>query len=281
MRKIIIIACLLWSGSLIGQANTSYVIYAKERVIAYEKLVKQLSKKEVILFGELHDDSIAHVLELQLSQDLFQLFPNKLAIGAEMFETHQADYLQQFLKTGDLKTLTDSTKLWSNFLSDYYPTLRFAQENEIPYYATNIPRKYASHVFKKGLASLDTLSKKERLLMCPLPFPFDSTLSQYKECIQMGIDMHASGINFALAQAIKDATMAWNIVTALQTNEKLIHFNGSFHSNYYEGIYWYIKHYRPNTNIATIAVMKQSEFNRRRDAYLADFLIVVTDRKNN
>lgn len=279
MEKLILITCLLLSSSIFGQENVGYTIHAKERVISYEKLVKQLSKKEVVLFGELHDDSIAHVLEYELSRDLFQLFTQSFSLGAEMFETHQATYLQQFLETGNLKALTDSTKLWSNFLSDYYPTLRFAQENGIPYYATNIPRKYASMVFKKGIQSLDTLTEKERAFICPLPFTFDSTLSQYKECIQMGIDMHASGINFALAQAIKDATMGWNIAQALKTHQHVLHFNGSFHSNYYQGIYWYINHYRPKTKIATIAVIKKSEFKYKRDSYLADYVIIVDDKK--
>jgi uncharacterized iron-regulated protein len=269
----------LLSAHAYCQDSTNYVIYAKERTISFEKMAKQLAKKEVVLFGELHDDSIAHVLELELSSYFYNQFPNSFALGAEMFETHQSSYLQKYLASGNLNALTDSTKLWSNFASDYFPTLQFAQVNQIPYYATNIPRKYASLVFKKGINALDSLTVKERALICPLPFPFDSTLSQYKECIQMGIDMHASGMNFALAQAIKDATMAWNITNALRTNEKLLHFNGSFHSNYYQGIYWYIKQYRPKTKIATIAIIKKSEFNHKRDCYIADFVIVVDDKK--
>jgi uncharacterized iron-regulated protein len=279
MKIIFFLIVSILATQVYSQDSSNYIIYAKERTISFEKMAKQLAKKEVVLFGELHDDSIAHVLELELSSYFYNQFPNSFALGAEMFETHQSSYLQKYLASGNLNALTDSTKLWSNFASDYFPTLQFAQVNQIPYYATNIPRKYASLVFKKGINALDSLTVKERALICPLPFPFDSTLSQYKECIQMGIDMHASGMNFALAQAIKDATMAWNITNALRTNEKLLHFNGSFHSNYYQGIYWYIKQYRPKTKIATIAIIKKSEFNHKRDCYIADFVIVVDDKK--
>lgn len=279
MKIIFFLIVSILATQVYSQDSSNYIIYAKERTISFEKMAKQLAKKEVVLFGELHDDSIAHVLELELSSYFYNQFPNSFALGAEMFETHQSSYLQKYLASGNLNALTDSTKLWSNFASDYFPTLQFAQVNQIPYYATNIPRKYASLVFKKGINALDSLTVKERALICPLPFPFDSTLSQYKECIQMGIDMHASGMNFALAQAIKDATMAWNITNALRTNEKLLHFNGSFHSNYYQGIYWYIKQYRPKTKIATIAIIKKSEFNHKRDCYIADFVIIVDDKK--
>ena len=279
MKIIFFFIVSILATQVYSQDSSNYIIYAKERTISFEKMAKQLAKNEVVLFGELHDDSIAHVLELELSSYFYNQFPNSFALGAEMFETHQSSYLQKYLASGNLNALTDSTKLWSNFASDYFPTLQFAQVNQIPYYATNIPRKYASLVFKKGINALDSLTVKERALICPLPFPFDSTLSQYKECIQMGIDMHASGINFALAQAIKDATMAWNITNALRTNEKLLHFNGSFHSNYYQGIYWYIKQYRPKTKIATIAIIKKSEFNHKRDCYIADFVIIVDDKK--
>ena len=279
MKIIFFFIVSILATQVYSQDSSNYIIYAKERTISFEKMAKQLAKNEVVLFGELHDDSIAHVLELELSSYFYNQFPNSFALGAEMFETHQSSYLQKYLASGNLNALTDSTKLWSNFASDYFPTLQFAQVNQIPYYATNIPRKYASLVFKKGINALDSLTVKERALICPLPFPFDSTLSQYKECIQMGIDMHASGMNFALAQAIKDATMAWNITNALRTNEKLLHFNGSFHSNYYQGIYWYIKQYRPKTKIATIAIIKKSEFNHKRDCYIADFVIIVDDKK--
>jgi hypothetical protein len=39
--------------------------------------------------------------------------------------------------------------------------LDFAKQNHIHWIATNIPRKFASQVFKKGVSSLDSLSNEQ------------------------------------------------------------------------------------------------------------------------
>lgn len=194
-----------------------------------------------------------------------------------MMELHQQDELELYLKNGNMKQLEDSTKMWSNFGTDYQPLLEWCQQKQVDYAATNVTRKYASLIFKKGLHSLDTLSDEERKLMCPLPFPFDSTLSQYQELIAMGKEMHASGIDFALAQALKDATMAYSITELLKTKEAVLHLNGSYHSDFHQGIAWYIEQYRKGTKTLTISTVTQDQIKTLEKEHLnkADFIIVV------
>ena len=194
-----------------------------------------------------------------------------------MFELHQSKALSDFMANGDVKQLKDSTKMWSNFDTDYAPLLYWAQKSGIPYYATNVTRKYASLVFKKGLKSLDSLPETEKQFMCPLPFVFDSTLSQYTELIQMGKEMHASGIDFALAQAIKDATMAYSICSKLEKNGLFLHLNGAFHSDYHQGIMWYIEQYRKGTKVLTISTVSQESLDKLDKEFIgkADFIIVT------
>jgi uncharacterized iron-regulated protein len=271
---------LLFAQNSIAQEPVAYTIFSSEgKVVPYKKMVQELRKKQVVLFGELHDNAIAHWMELLVAQSLYETTGNQLAIGAEMFETHQAPYLAAYLATGDMKTLRDSTKLWSNFGTDYKPLLEFAFNHQVNYFASNVPRKYASMVFKKGTAALDSLSVTEKALMCPLPFAFDSTLTQYKSLIKMGLEMHASGINFAKAQAIKDATMAWFIVQALKTKKQVFHLNGSYHSDFYQSIFWYLKLYQPTITIATISTITQEDLTKLapENKGKADFIIVVDD----
>jgi uncharacterized iron-regulated protein len=196
-----------------------------------------------------------------------------------MFETHQIPYLNKYLSDGNLSALKDSTKLWSNFGTDYRPVLEYAFANKMDYFAANVPRKYASMVFKKGVASLDSLPENEKQLLCPLPYAFDSTLSQYRELIQMGLEMHASGLNFALSQAIKDATMAWNILNALKNHQQVIHFNGAYHSDFHQSIEWYLKNYQPSITVGTISTVTQPNVSKLDPEHKgrADFIIVVDE----
>jgi uncharacterized iron-regulated protein len=268
-------------STVYAQDVKSYAVFTgKGKKSSYTKMLNTVSESNVILFGELHDNSIAHWLQLVLAQDLTEMYGGKLAFGSEMFEMHQAKFLLQYLIDGNAKAFTDSTKLWSNFATDYKPVVDFAKDNKMLYFAANVPRKYASLVFKKGTEALDSLPVNEKALLCPLPFPFDSTLSQYKELIKMGLEMHASGINFAKAQAIKDATMAWNICERLKIYSTILHFNGSYHSDFHQGIEWYIHQYNSTASVSTISTVTQSQLKILDEEFLgkADFIIVVDER---
>lgn len=280
--KTILISCLLLLQTKLGWSQTPavYKIYSSEgKEVSYRKMEKELSEKQVVLIGELHDNAVVHWIELLLTKSFFASKGTQLAVGSEMFETHQSVWLKKYLKDGNLKALRDSTKLWSNFGTDYKPVLEFAYTNKLEYFAANVPRKYASLVFKKGLASLDSLPEGEKKLFCPLPYPFDSTLSQYRELIKMGMEMHASGLNFALSQAIKDATMAWNITQALQTHQQVIHFNGAYHSDFHQSIEWYLHYYQPSVRVGTVTTVTQADVYKLEGANKgrADFIIVVDE----
>ena len=261
-----------------AQDLPAYRIFtAQGKATTYEKMAKDLSDEELVLFGELHDNAVAHWLQLELTKRLFQANGTKLALGAEMFETHQDKYLQKYLADGDDKAFRDSTKLWSNYGTDYKPLVDFARANSLNFFAANVPRKYASLIFKKGPEYLDTLAASEKALLCPLPFPFDSTLTQYQELIKMGMEMHASGINFAKAQAIKDATMAHFINKNWSKGKQVIHFNGSYHSDKFEGIVWYLKKYNPKLEILTVSTASQDDIEKLapENQGIADFVICV------
>ena len=87
------------------------------------------------------------------------------------------------------------------------------------------------------------------------------------------------GENLPKAQAIKDATMAYFIVKNLQKNSLFIHYNGSYHSDKYEGIFRYIKKSNPKAKITTIATVTQKNISKleTENKNKADFIIVVDE----
>lgn len=247
-----------------SQKKEAYQIYtSKGKKVSYKKMMKDLKKAEITFFGELHDDPIAHWLQYEVTKELAVFMSNKLVLGFEMLESDQQllldDYLKNLVKE---RVFEDSCRCWTNYSTDYKPLVLFGKNNSIPCIATNIPRKYASKVFKEGRESLKMLSSEELTTMCPIDFPIDTTLSQYKLLLEMG--MH-DGANFVAAQAIKDATMAQFIHQNWAIGTHFIHFNGAFHTDFHQGIIWYLKQYRPILNYRSISVVQQEnvgEFNK-------------------
>ena len=82
-----------------------------------------------------------------------------------------------------------------------------------------------------------------------------------------------------MAQAIKDATMAHFIIKNRKNQNLFIHYNGSFHSDFHEGIGWYLKQLDSTLKWVTISSVSQKELDSLENQYInqADFIIVVDD----
>ena len=264
------------------QTKKAFQIYSdKGKKVSYKKLINKAKSTDIVLFGEYHDNPISHWLELELAKDLLSKY--EIVIGAEMLEADDQKLLDNFLK-GDinLSTFDSIANLWSNFEKDYLPIINLAVENNVPVIATNIPRKYARKVYREGgFSSLDSISKEEKKYIAPLPILFDPELPQYKNMLDMmgGHEM----IDIVKAQAIKDATMAYFIQKNRNENSIFFHINGAYHSDFKEGIYWYLKQLNSNINCLTISTVKQENINKfnKENKSRADFIIVVDSDMNS
>lgn len=240
-----------------GQNGISYQLYNKKlKKVSFTKMAKDLSKYDVVLFGEYHDNSMNHWLQLQLTKALYNTKKENLILGAEMFERDNQRQLNQYLN-GEIeaKVLKDSMRLWNNHFTDYHPLVDFAKSNHIEFIATNIPRRYASQVARNGLESLDTIQTNEKKYMMKLPVEVDLETPGYSEMKELLGEHAGSNIdNFIAAQAVKDATMAESIFENHKKGQLFLHFQGNYHSKEYGGIYWYLKKLNPDLKIAVISV---------------------------
>lgn len=260
MKHIFIAILLVVFGSLSAQSIKPYQFYDKKgKEIKTEKLVKELADYDVVFFGENHNSSINHWLQLKITEALYAQKNGQLILGAEMFERDNQSQLNQYLSGKfDAKTLKDSARLWSNFTTDYKPLVDFAKDKKLNFIATNIPRRYASQTSKEGLESLNNLSEKEKKYIAQLPIKVTLDTPGYPEMKAMMGD-HADGtkvMNFISAQATKDATMAESILKNIQAGKTFIHYNGNYHSKEFGGIYWYLKQKNPNLKMAVISVFE-------------------------
>ncbi len=277
MRTKFLSLLLLFTIVLHAQDKKSYQLFDKNgKKVSYDKLLKASLKTQVVLFGEYHNNSVSHWLQLELTKDVAAKTP--VVLGAEMIEADNQTQLNQYLKGEiDQKKLDSTARLWKNYPTDYKPLVDFAKENNFDFIATNIPRRYASMVSKKGFEALETLTSEEKTWIAPQPIPYDASLPGYVEMMKMMGD-HTSP-NMPKAQASKDATMAYFINKNLKANSVFIHYNGTFHSDNFDGINWYLKTYNPSIEIVTISTVEQKDISKleKENHNKADFILVIDE----
>jgi len=252
----------------------------------YDQMLTQLAQADVVLFGEQHNDPIAHWLELQVAKDLARLKgPGKLVLGLEMFERD----VQPLVAGYAAGTVPDSaferqSRPWPNYATDYRPLLQFARQAQVVVVGTNAPRRYAQQVARGSLAALDKLPAAEKSYLVPLPLKVDFDLPGYKNMAAMfggDASAHGGGARHVIeAQALKDATMAHFIRASLAPGQTLLHLNGSYHSDHHDGIVAYLRtQTKTPLRIKTLSVVTQSQLQQldKENVDLADYLIVVPE----
>lgn len=283
MKLISIAAALGISIQLLAQDMPAYRVFTSEGKKAdYGDIIKSCLKADIVFFGELHDDPIAHWLELEVTKSLFAEKGKNLVMGAEMFEADNQLLIDEYLKgVYDASKFEAEVKLWKNYKTDYKPLVELAKTNNLRFIATNVPRRYASVVSKTGFEGLDRLADEAKRYIAPMPFPYDPEVKCYKDMLSMGgmggnIPAHVTA-NLPKAQAVKDATMAHFILSNWTKGNIFVHYNGSYHSRNFEGILWYLMKSRPDLKIITIETVQQKDMDvfDKENINCASFIVAI------
>ncbi|MBQ9229851.1 MAG: ChaN family lipoprotein [Prevotella sp.] len=281
--NVIIASLILGLSTLWGQETPeAYRLYdAKGNAVSYQKMIQDLALQDVVFVGEMHNCVITHWLELRILLSLYQLHGNQMVIGMEMLEADNQliidEYLRDLITTERFET---ETRLWSNYSTDYEPIVSFAYDHHLPLIATNVPRRYANAVKNHGLEWLDSLSEEAKRYLPPLPIPYKEN-EQAQEAFglmaMMGKNKNVNPAWMGQSQALKDATMAWNI--ARHQKGKFIHFNGNYHTDSGDGIIPYLRQYRPGVTLKTVYAVRQEDITTLEKDYLgrADYYICVPE----
>lgn len=268
-----------------AQNKPAYQLFNNDGEIAdYDEMIDDLAAGDMVFFGEYHGNPISHWLQFEMSKSFYDIKGDKLYLGAEMFEAGNQLVINEYLKGfySEDKMIPEITQLWNNYKTDYSPLLNFAKENSLRFIATNIPRRYAAMINERGMDALDELSPEALSLIGPdLERYFDPTVKAYAEMADvMGAHVPDNMLNIQTAQASKDATMAHFALENFNEGDLLIHFEGSYHSNYDQGIIWWVNKIQPGLTIKSITTVMQSEWDEMTDAEkaaIAEYIIVVAD----
>lgn len=275
-----------FSFGQITEQPTSYRLMDKGgREISFATMIAQIKEFDVVFFGEMHNCPVTHWLEYRVMEALQKSIDTKLMVGMEMLEWDNQLIIDEFMQglITEERFLAEA-RLWHNYATDYAPIVDWAKETKAPLVATNVPRRYANSVKNKGWEVLQLFSKEAQQYMPPLPIPtlFDQDDYQAFEAMaHMAGGDATRGQRMAQAQALKDATMAWRIVRSFDVfpSYKMIHFNGSYHSDNHKGIISFLKGYRSSLKVVTIKAVRQETIDKLDEVYegLADYFILIPE----
>jgi uncharacterized iron-regulated protein len=230
----------------------------------FESMVAAIANADVVFVGEQHDDPNTHRLERALLDGLARR-RGDIVLSLEMFERDVQARLDQF-RAGQLPEaeFLASSRPWPRYATDYKPLVDLAIERQWPVIAANIPRPMASEISKAGLDVLAGKSETEKTWFarewtCPTD---DEYYRRFKDV--MGGHTAASDIDrFYAAQCLKDETMAESIATAWAaaaaakpgTRPVVVHYNGSFHSDYGLGTAARVRRRMPDTRTVVVTMI--------------------------
>src|SRR5476651_1811603 len=150
---ILLLICLPFITMAQEIAASHYKIYntSTQKQATVGDIINSMNKADVLFFGEEHNDSTRHILELELFKELEQQYPHKTALSMEMFSTDCQLVLNEYL--GGLireKNLISDARTWPNY-KDYRPLVELAKQSEAPVIAANAPSRYTNMVTRGGL----------------------------------------------------------------------------------------------------------------------------------
>ncbi|WP_442590998.1 ChaN family lipoprotein [Pedobacter sp. AW31-3R] len=276
----LLLSCILSPMVLMAQnPDLPYKIYEvkSKKTIAIPELVKALENTDVFFFGEEHNDSIGHLLEVEIFEQAVKAYPGT-AISMEMFSTDVQPVINEYLDgLISEKNFVKEARAWNNY-KDYRPLIEFAKTNKVDVIAANAATRYSNAVTMKGLEILQQFPAASKSFLPPLPI--DTAEGRYYEKFNETLGGHTMGnMKIYQTQNLWDATMSWSIASYIKSHRKakVFHLNGRFHSDEKLGIAGQLKKHAAKLNITTISCFPSADFDQpdwQKHGHLADYIII-------
>ena len=264
-------------------SENNYRIYSVKlaKEVSLNDIIEEMKNYDVLFFGEEHNDSVGHYLELELLKKMYESYGDKISLSMEMFETDCQLVLNEYLQ-GQIreKNFLKEARAWSNY-RDYKPMIEFAKEKKIGVIAANTPARYVNLAARKSRNALLELSDFAKSFLPPLPYDTatggyyvklkevshmtatavkDTTMKDILKTPSMPtFQMPAYGIH---SQSLWDATMAYSISQYIKKHKgkKIMQVNGKFHSDEGFAIVTQLRKYSPKTKSLIISTASDDSF---------------------
>jgi uncharacterized iron-regulated protein len=240
------------------------------------QLADELAGRDVVYFGELHDNVAGHQVYAELARLLADRRPD-FVLSMEMFERDVQGVVNDYLRGRiDEAAFLKHSRPWKDYARDYRPLVELARCRKLDVIAGNLPRPVAGKV-ASAQGSLSPF----------LPRATTAPMDRYWELFAEAMKEHPGaegGVErMYRAQCAKDDAMAEAIADYLATNPHrqplVIHCNGSFHSDYGLGTAARLAQRAPLAQaaiISMIAVPDVAHADVTNDRKKAHYLLIVT-----
>src|SRR5208283_716241 len=124
-------------------------------VITFLKMIEEIRHSNIILVGEVHDNTEHHAAQLQVIKSLESLSANA-AIGLEMLTSDGQNELNRWLagKMEDEAFIKIYLDYWSLSWQYYRDIFLYAKKHRIPMIGLNVSHEITQKVSQNGFASL-------------------------------------------------------------------------------------------------------------------------------
>lgn len=309
-RKVVLLLALLYTSGVTAQiSDKNYKIYSVSagKEVTLEEIAKDMKSRDVLFFGEEHNDSVTHYLQAKLLEILYSQYGASMALSLEMFDRDVQTVMDEYL-AGSIreKHFNKDARVWSNY-RDYKPMVEFAKKNNLRVICANAPSRYTNLAGRKGQKALAELPAASKNYFAPLPY--DTAQGPYYEKLQ-ALSSHTPApptsnptdtstapavstaaaaapaafsmgdFNLIVAQSLWDATMAYSISEFLKANKgkKVMHVNGRFHSDEGFAVATQLKKYSPKAKTLIISAGSDDSFPNidwSKHKHLGDFIIIT------
>ena len=283
MLKTLLTLILSLAGACLLAQDYSFVEAKTGNVLEISDLARILAQYDIVFFGEWHDDSAVHEAQRELLAALYACQP-RLLLSFEMFERDTQSALDAYLagQTSEEQFLAVS-RPWPNYASDYRPLIEFAKAQNLACLAANVPRRLARAAAQTGKSFLDSLSIEDRDWVArQVSAPPGRYRDNFLSTMQANA-MHGNTQNEDLydrlyyAQCVKDDTMAESILRLgeQRPGDKIVHFNGDFHSREFLGTVERVRSRAPQLRLAVLSPHPANEPLPENADQIADFFVLV------
>jgi uncharacterized iron-regulated protein len=172
----------------------------KNKEVALTELVADMDHFDILLFGEEHNDSVAHHLQKEILELFYNRFGSRTILSLEMFERDVQSVMDEYLN-GMIRdrNLIKDARAWPNY-RDYKPMVEFARDNKLRVVCANAPGRYTNLAGRKGPHALNAVSPYSRKYFAPLPY--DTASGGYHKKL---MDLQASHSQVVTPDSVKSA----------------------------------------------------------------------------
>ncbi len=300
IRRVFIPLFLVWVATSLAFAQSPWTPPPIEHCVSIrdgksgarltmDELFQRLATADAVFLGETHDDDTTHRFQLAVYEGLLKQRNQKVVLAMEMFERDVQDDLDRYL-SGELdeSKFLSRSRPWGNYREAYRPLVEAAKSAGAPVVAANFPRPLRMKMMQDGKAALEQLGDHRdwapQQFLENTPLYWKRTDNAVRGHLEMMRASEGEDRRYT-TQSLWDNSMGESCAQALDQHpgHAVVHLNGGFHTQYWDGTAGQLRQRKPDAKIATIAITPaQSPASAElTGAPVADFVVFAESRATN